>query len=189
MKPKEKIPCFHFSDPVLDTGLEMDGSREVGERAGGWGLTATVDMETDGRAWQAVHVVTAGAGLHIHAGIPLAAVVVEAGTGGQCDDATAGQWVAAVEPDGRVGAAVVLRDAEGGHGISRHAREAVPLPVHVVVAQGHAQGAVHVVVRVPPRLVQADVSGTRVHGCKEARVIHHSAQGASLEGCWIHLPV
>lgn len=125
-------------------------------------LTSTVNMEADRGSGQTVHIVAPSAGLHIHTGVPLAAVVIEAGTHRQGDDAVRGLGVAAVEPDGSVGATVILRDAEGGHGVAGHASEAVPLSGDVAVAQGHAAGLVDVVVCVPPGLVQADVGRARV---------------------------
>lgn len=73
-----------------------------------------------------------------------------------------GLRVAAVEPDGSVGATVVLRDAEGGHGIPGHASEAVPFSRHAAVTQRHARRLVDVVVRVPPGFIQADVGRARV---------------------------
>lgn len=85
-------------------------------------------MEADGGFGEAIHEVSSRTGLHVHAGVPLAAVVVEAGTHGQGDDAVLELGVAAVEPDGGVCSTVVLRDAEGGHGVSGQAGEAVPFP-------------------------------------------------------------
>lgn len=89
-------------------------------------LTATVNMEADRGSGQAVYEVSPRTGLHVHAAVPLAAVVVEAGTDGQGDDAFVELRVAAVEPNGGVRATVILRDAEGGHGVAGHASEAVP---------------------------------------------------------------
>lgn len=121
-------------------------------------------MEADGGSGQAVHEVPPGAGLHVNAGVPLAAVVVEAGAHGQGDDAIVEPRVAAVKPDGGVGATVVLRDAEGGHGVPGHASEAVPFPRHVAVTQGPAGRLVDVELCVPPGFVQADVGGAGVQG-------------------------
>ena len=121
-------------------------------------------MEADRGSGQAIYKVPSAAGLHVHTGIPLAAVVVEAGTHRQGDDALLGLWVAAVEPDGSVCPAVILRDAEGGHGVPGHAREAVPFSRHVAVTQGPAGGLVDVVVCVPPRFIQADVGRAGVQG-------------------------
>ena len=95
----------------------------------------------------------------------MAAVVIEAGAHRQGDDALTQLRVAAVEPDGSVGATVILRDAEGGHGVPGHASEAVPFSRHVAVAQGHAAGRlVDVEVCVPPGFVQADVGRAGVQG-------------------------
>lgn len=93
-------------------------------------------MEADWGSGQAIHKVPSGAGLHLHAGVPLAAVVTEAGADGQGDDAFVGLRVAAVQPDWSASATVVLRDAERGHGISSHAGEAIPLSRQVAVAEG-----------------------------------------------------
>lgn len=120
-------------------------------------LTATVNVEADGGSGQAVHEVPSRTGLHVNAGVPLAAVVVEAGAHGQGDDPVVELWVAAVQPDRGVRATVVLRDAEGGHGISGHASEAVPFPRHVAVTQGPAGRLVDMEICVPPGFVQADV--------------------------------
>ena len=132
--------------------------------------TATVDVEADGRSGQAVDVVPPGAGLHVHAGVPLAAVVVVAGTHRQRDDALLQFWVGAIEPDGSVSAAVIFGDAEGRHGVAGHAREAVPLAGHVAVAEGDAGRLVDVVVRVAPRLVQAGVGRAWVQDCPPGEV-------------------
>lgn len=121
-------------------------------------------MKADWGSGQAVYEVSPRTGLHVHAAVPLAAVVVEAGTDGQGDDAFVELRVAAVEPNGGVRATVILRDAEGGHGVAGHASEAVPFTRHVAVAHGLAGGLVDVVVRVPPGLVQADVGRARVQG-------------------------
>lgn len=61
-----------------------------------------------------------------------------------------------------MGATVVFRYAEGGHGVPRHAREAVPLPIHVVVTQRRPLRLIKLVVSVPPGLIEADVGRTRV---------------------------
>lgn len=121
-------------------------------------------MEADWGSGQAVDKISSTAGLNIHTGAPLTAVVVEAGTDRQGDDAVLGLRVAAVEPDGSVGATEILRDAEGGHGVSSHASEAVPFSRHVAVTQGHARCPVDVKVRVPPRFIQADVGRAGVQG-------------------------
>ena len=131
--------------------------------------TAAVDVEAHGRFGQAVDVVPPSAGLHIHAGVPLAAVVVVAGTDRQRDDALFWFWVVAIEPDGSVSAAVILGDAEGWHGVSGHAREAVPLSGHVAVTEGNAGRLVDVVVRVAPGLVQAGVGRARVQDWSPGR--------------------
>lgn len=62
-------------------------------------------MEADWGSGQPVDKVSPGAGLHIHIGAPLAAVVVEAGAHRKGDGALLELRVAAVEPDGSVGAA------------------------------------------------------------------------------------
>lgn len=121
-------------------------------------------MEADRGFGQAIDKVSSVTGLHIYAGVPLAAVVIEAGTDGQGDDALVGLRVAAVEPDWSMGATVILRDAEGGHGVPGHAGEAVPFSRHVAVTQGHAGRLVDVVVRVPPGFIQADVGRAGVQG-------------------------
>lgn len=95
-------------------------------------------MEADRGPWQAVDKISSRTGLHIYTGVPLAAVVVEAGADGQGDNPIMELWVAAIEPDWGMGAAVVLRDAEGRHRITGHACEAVPLPRHMAVTKGHA---------------------------------------------------
>lgn len=126
-------------------------------------LTSAVDVETDGRPGQTVHKVPPGTGLHLHRGVPVAAVPVVAGTHRHGHDAVLELRVAAVQPDGSMRATVVFRDAEGGHGVAGHAREAVPFPGHVAVTQGHIVGGlVDMVLRVPPGLVQADVGRARV---------------------------
>lgn len=84
-------------------------------------------MEADRGPWKAVDVVTAWAGFDIHIGRPVAAVVIEAGTGRQGDDAIVELRVAPIQPDGCVGATVVLLDAERRHGVTGHACESVPL--------------------------------------------------------------
>lgn len=121
-------------------------------------------MEAHRGSGQAVDKVSPGAGLHVHAGVPVAAVVIKAGAHGQGDHAVAGLRVAAVEPDGSVGATVILGDAEGGHGVASHASEAIPFPRHVAVTQGHARRHVDVVIGVPPRLSEADVGRAWVQG-------------------------
>lgn len=110
-------------------------------------------MEADGGSGKAVDVVTPWAGLDVHIGSPVAAVVIEAGTGGQGDDAIAELRVTAVQPDGCVGAAVVLLDAERWHGVTGHASESVPLTRNVSITQGHTSGVVDVILCVAPRLI------------------------------------
>lgn len=127
-------------------------------------LTATINMEADWGSGQAIHKVSSSTGLHIYTGAPPAAVVIEAGADGQSDDAFVGLRVAAVEPDGSVGATVILRDAEGGHGVPGHAGEAVPFSRHVAVTERHAGWLVDVVVCVPPGFIQADVGRAGVQG-------------------------
>lgn len=127
-------------------------------------LTAAVNVEADGGFGEAVHEVSSRTGLDVHGGVPLAAVVVEAGTHGQGDDAVLELGVAAAEPDGGVCSTVVLRDAESGHGVASQAGEAVPLPRHVAVTQGDAGRLVHVELRVPPGFIQADVGRARIQG-------------------------
>lgn len=121
-------------------------------------------MEADAGLAEAVHVVPPRAGLDLDGGVPEAAVPAEAGAGLAPHGTVGRARVAAVHPDGRVGAAVVLGDAEGGHGVPRHAREAVPLPVNATVARGLPVRAVDPVLRVPPGLVQADVGRAGVQG-------------------------
>jgi len=96
-------------------------------------------MEADGGSGQAVNKVSTRTGLHIHAGIPVTAIVIEAGTDRQGDDAFIELGVVAVEPYGSVCATVILRYAEGRHGIPGHASEAVPFPRHMAVAKGPAR--------------------------------------------------
>lgn len=121
-------------------------------------------MEADAGLAEAVHVVPSWAGLDLDGGVPEAAVPAEAGAGLAPHDAVGRARVAAVHPDGSVRAAVVLGDAEGGHGIACHAREAVPLTVDAAVARGLPVRAVDLVLRVPPGLVQADVGRAGVQG-------------------------
>lgn len=137
-------------------GLAGEG-REPGKE-----LTAAVDVEADAGLGQPIHVVASRAGLDLHRGVPQTAVPFEAGTGLALHDAITFQRVAAIEPDRCVGPAVIFWYAEGGHGISGHTREAIPLPIHMVVAKGLAFRLVEPVVSVPPGLIQADVSGTRI---------------------------
>lgn len=111
-----------------------------------------------------IHIVPARTGLDVNRGIPKAAVPVEAGTGLAWDDAIRLSRVAAIQPNGSMGATVVLRDAEGRHGITSHAGEAIPLPVDLTVASWLAVGTIYLMIRVPPRLVQADVGRTGVQG-------------------------
>ena len=131
-------------------------------------------MEADGRPGQAVDVVAPRAGLHVHAGVPLAAVAVVAGAHRQRDYALCRFWVGAIEPDGSVSAAVILGDAEGWHGVPGHAREAVPLAGHVAIAERDAGRLVDVVVAVAKGLVQAGVGRTRVGDC--AREVHEDGE-------------
>lgn len=135
-------------------------------------LTTTVSVEADGRSGQAIHEVSSRTGLHVHTAVPLAAVVVKAGTGSQGDDAVMELGVVAVEPDGSMRAAVILRDAERGHGIPGHACEAIPFPRHVAVTHG----LVGVVLSVPPGFIQADVGRARVQGWGWGRQLkqHHN---------------
>lgn len=121
-------------------------------------------MEADAGLGEVVHIVPPRAGLDLDGGVPEAAVAAEAGAGLAPHDAVGRARVAAVHPDGRVRATVVLGDAEGGHGIAGHAREAVPLAVDAAVARGLPVRAVDAVVRVPPGLVQADVGRAGVQG-------------------------
>lgn len=121
-------------------------------------------MEADWGFGQAIDKISSSAGFDVYTGIPSAAVVIEAGTHGQGDDAIAGLRVATTEPDGRVGATVILRDAESGHGIPGHAGEAVPVSRQVAVAERHTWCLVDVVVGVPPWFVQTDVGRAGVQG-------------------------
>lgn len=111
-----------------------------------------------------IHVVPARTRLDINRSIPKAAVPVEAGAGLAWDNAIRLSRVAAVQPNGSVGATVVLRDAEGGHGIASHAGEAIPLPIDLTVTSRLAVGTVYLMIRVPPGLVQADVGRAGVQG-------------------------
>lgn len=94
----------------------------------------------------------------------MAAVFIEAGAHRQGDDVLVGLRVAAIEPDGRVGATVIFRDAEGGHGIPSHASEAIPLSRHVAVTQGHPRRLVDMVICVSPGFIEANVGRARVQG-------------------------
>lgn len=96
-------------------------------------------MEAYWGSGQAIDEISSSTGFHIYTGVPVAAVVIEAGTDRQGDDAFMGLRVAAIEPDGSVGATVILRDAECWHGIPRHASEAVPFSRNVAVTQRHAR--------------------------------------------------
>lgn len=69
----------------------------------------------------------------------MAAVVIEAGTDRQGDDAFMWLRVAAIQPDGSMSATMVFRDAEGGHSIPSHASEAVPFSRHVAITERHAR--------------------------------------------------
>lgn len=111
-----------------------------------------------------IHVVPARTRLDVNRGIPEAAVPIEAGTGLTWDDAIRLARVAAIQPDGSVGATVVLRDAEGRHGIASHASEAIPFPVDLAVACRLAVGTVYLMICVPPGLVKADVGRAGVQG-------------------------
>lgn len=121
-------------------------------------------MEADWGSGQAVDKVSPSAGLHIYTGIPLAAVVIETGTHRQGDDAFMGLGVAAIKPDGSMSATMILRDAESGHGITRHASEAVPLSRYLAVAQRHTRWLVDMIVCVSPGFIQADVGRAGVQG-------------------------
>lgn len=120
-------------------------------------LTPTVGMEAHTGLGEVVHVVPAWACLDFNGGVPEAAIAIEAGAGLARDDTIHLSWVAAVQPDGSVGATVVLWDAEGGHGIPSHASETIPLPFDLAVTRRLPVGAVDLMVCVPPGLVQADV--------------------------------
>lgn len=125
-------------------------------------LTTTVDMKADTGFGQTIHIVAFRASLDLHSGVPEAAVAIEARTGLALHNAIPFPRMAAIEPDWRVGPTVVFWYAEGGHGIPCHACEAVPLPIHTVVTQRGTLRLIKLVVSVPPRLIQADVSRTRV---------------------------
>lgn len=127
-------------------------------------LTATVNMKANWGSGQAVDKVAPSTSLHIYSGVPMAAVLIEAGAHGPCDDAFVRLRVAAAEPDGCVGATVILSDAEGGHGIPGHASEAIPLSRHMAVTQGHAGRLVDVVICVPPGFIEANVGRAWVQG-------------------------
>lgn len=90
-------------------------------------------MKTDTGFSQMVDIVASRAGFDLHSVIPEAAVSIETGTGLALYNAVRFLWVVAIQPDGGMGATVVLLDAECGHGISSHACEAVPLPIHMTV--------------------------------------------------------
>lgn len=121
-------------------------------------------MKADWGSGQAIDKISSNAGLHIYIGVPLAAVVIEAGTGRQGDDAFVGLRVAAIEPDGSMRATVILRDAEGGHGVPGHASEAVPFSRNLAVTERHAGWLVDMVVCVSPGFIQADVGRAGVQG-------------------------
>lgn len=127
-------------------------------------LTPAVRMETNAGLGQVIDVVPSRTRLDVYRGIPEAAVAIEAGAGLARDDAVRLSRVAAVEPDGSMGPAVVLGDAEGRHGIASHASEAIPLAVDLTVARGLAVGAIYLMICVPPGLVQADVGRAGVQG-------------------------
>ena len=132
------------------------------EKSPGKVLTTTVDMKADAGLGQTIHIVASRASLDLHRGVPEAAVPTEARTGLALHNAITFQRVAAIEPDRCMGSAVVFWYAEGGHGIPCHACEAVPLPIHIVVTQRGTLRLIKLVVSVPPRLIQADVSRTRI---------------------------
>lgn len=114
-------------------------------------------MEAYWGAWQAIYIVSPGTSFHIHHPTPVAAVIIEACTCRQRDNAIGEQWVASIEPDWCMGATVVLLDAKGGHGIAGHTGEAVPLTSDMPVTQGHTSRVVDMVVSIPPGLIQTDV--------------------------------
>lgn len=125
-------------------------------KAGGR-LTATVDVEADGGPRQAVDIVTLSTGLHIHTSCPVTAVIIEASTRWEGDNAIARLRVAAVKPDGSMGTTVVLLDTEGWHSIPSHPREAIPLSCHMPVAQRDTRRVVDVVISVSPWFIQTDI--------------------------------
>lgn len=124
-------------------------------------------MEADTGLGQTIDIVATGAGLDLHCGVPETAVPVEAGTGLALHNAISFSGVAAIKPHRGMGATVIFWDAEGGHGITCHACEAVPLSVHVAVTQWWALRFIQLMLCVPPRLVQSDVSRARVQGWEQ----------------------
>jgi hypothetical protein len=148
------VALFFLFDSICGLAGEEKEPRNV--------LTATVDMKADAGLGQTIHIVASRTSLDLHCGVPQAAVPFEAGTGLVLHNAVTFEGVAAIEPDRRMGSTVVFWYAEGGHGISRHAREAVPLPVHVVVTQRCALRLIKLVLSVPPGFIQADVSRTGI---------------------------
>lgn len=120
-------------------------------------LTATVDVEADGGLGQAVDVVTLSTGLYIHISCPVTAVIIEASTRWEGENAIAKQRVAAVQPDWSMGTTVVLLDTEGWHSIPSHPCKAIPLSRHMSVAQRDSRRVVDVVVSVPPWFIQTDI--------------------------------
>ncbi len=125
-------------------------------KAGGR-LTATVDVEADRGSGQAVDIVTLSTDLYIHISCPVTAVIIEASTCWEGDNAITRLRVAAVQPDGSMGTTVVLLDTEGWHSIPSHPRKAIPLSRHMPVAQRDSRRVVDVVVSVPPWFIQTDI--------------------------------
>lgn len=76
-------------------------------------LTVTVGMEADGRSGQAVDIVTLSTGLYIHNSCPVTAVIIEASTSRDGDNAITRLREIAIQPDGGMGTTVVLLDTKG----------------------------------------------------------------------------
>lgn len=120
-------------------------------------LTVTVGTEADGRSGQAVDIVTRSTGLYIHNSCPVIAVIIEASTSRDGDNAITRLRETAIQPDGGMGTTVVLLDTEGWHSIPSHPREAIPLSCHMPVAQRDTRRVVDVVISVSPWFIQTDI--------------------------------
>ncbi|KAK2498098.1 hypothetical protein MC885_009025, partial [Smutsia gigantea] len=68
-----------------------------------------------------------------------------------------------------------LQSGEGGHGIPCHAREAVPLPIHMIVTKRGTLRLIKLVVSVPPGLIQTDSLNV------EPRILYHTY---CVLNCW-----
>lgn len=94
--------------------------------------------------------------------------------------------MAAIQPDWGMGATVVLRNAEGRHGIPGHPGKAIPFSIHVTVTFRLIGRVTELEFRVPPRLIQTNVGRTRIKGWNTGRenlVIIHSRMLIILEPC------